>query len=65
MAFSRKRKWCSKQGEGFGKMGSEPASSLSSIMEISLADESQSQSPNALGETAITAKAKLPDVSDR
>ena len=43
MAFSRTRKGGSKQGKGLGKMGSEPASSLSRILEIGLADESQNE----------------------
>jgi hypothetical protein len=43
MAFSKSRNRGGEQGKSLGEMSSEPASSLSSIMEARLADESQDE----------------------
>ncbi len=43
MAFSKSRKRCGEQGKSLGEMSSEPAASLSSIVEASLANESQDE----------------------
>ena len=43
MAFSKSRKRSGKQGKGLGKMSSEPTTTLGSIVEARLANESQDE----------------------